>query len=394
MECPKCGHQQEATDKCASCGVYFAKLQSPPAVTQSTRAERPREESASSGLGAGALVITALVTAAIVVAFMRGREKPATDAQAVAAQPEIAIQEQELDETSGQAESMPESSEPGSDQPQSDGPADSESPLEAARDATVLIETSWGLGSGFIIDEECHVITNRHVVETDGRRMADKVAREPEARMAMTEAREQLRRAIIAAEQRLRALRNEPAANLQRFELERKIAEMRRQYADPSTYLKKNIVTTVDKAGRAGFTAKLHDGTVYESLYAEFADDLDLALFKLPAERCEHIPAGRSRDLAFGQRLFTIGNPSGLAYTLTSGVFSGERLNGEIRLLQTDAPINPGNSGGPLLTEDGRVIGVNTMVMRDTQGIGFALPIEAVFDSFPELDAARPETGQ
>jgi serine protease Do len=63
-------------------------------------------------------------------------------------------------------------------------------------------------------------------------------------------------------------------------------------------------------------------------------------------------------------------------------------------LLQTDTPINPGNSGGPLLTEDGRVIGVNTLVMRNTQGIGFALPIEAVFDSFPELDAARPEAAR
>ena len=46
-------------------------------------------------------------------------------------------------------------------------------PLEAARDATVIIETSWGMGSGFIIDEQCHVVTNRHVVETDGDRVAD-----------------------------------------------------------------------------------------------------------------------------------------------------------------------------------------------------------------------------
>jgi serine protease Do len=390
MECPKCGHQQEATDKCASCGVYFAKLQSPPAVTQSTRSDGPRDTPASSGLGVGALVVTAFVTAAIVVGFMRGRDKPpapSKDSQA-AVQP---IEQQPVDEPSEQDESMPDPSEEAGVQAQS---ADAESPLEAARDATVLIETSWGLGSGFIIDEQCHVVTNRHVVETDGRRMADEAVREPEARVAMREAREQLRRAIIDAEQRLRALRNEPAANLQRFELERKIAEMRQQYADPSKYLKKSIVTTVDKAGRAGFTVKLHDGTRYDSLYAEFADDVDLALFKLPATYCSHIPSGRSKDLAFGQRLYTIGNPSGLAYTLTSGVFSGERLDGEMTLLQTDAPINPGNSGGPLLTEDGRVIGVNTLVMRNTQGIGFALPIEAVFDSFPELDAARPEAAR
>ena len=267
-------------------------------------------------------------------------------------------------------------------------------PLEAARDATVIIETSWGMGSGFIIDEQCHVVTNRHVVETDGDRVADGVVREPETQAAMAEARARLQYAIVAAQNRLRALSNEPAANSERAELERRIAEMRKQLEDPSQDLKKHIVNTVDESGRAGFSATLSDGTVYDSLDAEFADDYDLALFKLPANHCPHIPPGRSKDLAFGQRLYTIGNPSGLAFTLTSGVFSGERLDGETRYIQTDAPINPGNSGGPLITEDGRVIGVNTGILRNTQGIGFALPIEAVFESFPELDAARPEAAQ
>jgi S1-C subfamily serine protease len=267
-------------------------------------------------------------------------------------------------------------------------------PLEAARDATVIIETTWGAGSGFIIDEQCHVITNRHVIETDGNRVADSVVQRPEAQAELANAQEELRQEIHEAEQRLRYLRNEPASNSERAELERRIAIMRQQLADPSKYMKSYIANTVDKAARAGFTAKLADGTVYESLYAKFADDGDLALFRLPANYCPHIRPGRSKDLAFGQRLYTIGNPSGMAFTLTSGVFSGERLNGDMRLLQTDAPINPGNSGGPLITEDGRVIGVNTMVLRGTQGIGFALPIETVFDSFPELDGARSEAGE
>ena len=391
MECPKCRHQQEATDKCESCGVYFTKLQSRPAATQSARSAKSQETPTGSGIGAGALVITAVLTAVVVYGFVRGRDKhPTTDTQAVSDRTVIVVEGRPLVTDPIQTTSMPA---PASNQLPGE-PAASAKPLEAARDATVLIETSWGVGSGFIIDEQCHVITNRHVVETDGSRVADGVVREPGAQIAVQEARERLQRAIVEAEYRLRALRNEPATNLERAELERKIAEARKQLADPSMGLEKFIVNKVEKAGRAGFTATLPDGKRYESLYAKFADDLDLALFTLPANYCPHIPPGRSKDLAFGQRLYTLGNPSGMAYTLTSGVFSGERHDGDTRLIQTDAPINPGNSGGPLITEDGRVIGVNSMVLRDTQGIGFALPIEAVFDSFPELDAARSEAAQ
>lgn len=101
--------------------------------------------------------------------------------------------------------------------------------------------------------------------------------------------------------------------------------------------------------------------------------------------------AGSSKGLTLGERLYTIGNPSGLAYTVTSGVFSGERSNGEQRLLQTDAPINPGNSGGPLLQQDGKVVGINTLVLRGTQGIGFAIPIETAYAEFFELGGAGSE---
>ena len=85
-----------------------------------------------------------------------------------------------------------------------------------------------------------------------------------------------------------------------------------------------------------------------------------------------------------GDRVYTIGSPVGLRNTVTAGVFSGLRKREEDGnvLIQTDAPINPGNSGGPLIDERGYVRGVNTMILMNTEGIGFAIPIEKVFEDF------------
>jgi len=85
-----------------------------------------------------------------------------------------------------------------------------------------------------------------------------------------------------------------------------------------------------------------------------------------------------------GDKVYTIGSPVGLRHTVTAGIFSGYRqqeTNGQV-YLQTDAAINPGNSGGPLIDENGYARGVNTMILRDTEGIGFAIPIETVFEEF------------
>ncbi len=82
--------------------------------------------------------------------------------------------------------------------------------------------------------------------------------------------------------------------------------------------------------------------------------------------------------------MYTIGSPVGLRQTVTAGIFSGyrKREDNDQVYLQTDAAINPGNSGGPLIDEFGFVYGVNTMILRNTEGIGFAIPIETVFEEF------------
>jgi S1-C subfamily serine protease len=377
MECPKCGHAQDDTIKCESCGVYFAKLHPP----ETPRASAPRSGTGPaperSGLGVGALVVTALLTAAAVFALMRNHgTAPAGPASS---QPDVA---QRPPEPIPAAEST---SAPTGLAAQLNSAVPPRNAIEAARNATVFIKTGWGMGSGFILDEDCHVITNRHVVETDGARVASRVVEDPQVRARIASTQQQLQ-AQIYREQRLRrALTGQPGTNLEQLELDNHIEAMQRQLADLPGRLSENISEQVEGAGRNGFTVILADGTQYDALHADYADGHDLALFTLPASHCPHVTAGRSLGLALGERLYTIGNPSGLTYTVTSGVFSGHRGQGSQRLLQTDAPINPGNSGGPLVTENGRVVGINSMVMRGVQGIGFAIPIEAVYEEFSEL---------
>jgi S1-C subfamily serine protease len=249
----------------------------------------------------------------------------------------------------------------------------------------VFIRTGWGLGSGFIIDEDCHVITNRHVVETDGSRVASNVIADPQmqARMALTQ--QQLQEAISRDQLLRRQLAGRPGTNLEQLELDRRINTMQQDLANLPAKFSEVISKKVEGSGRDGFSATLVDGREFTSLHAQYASNVDLAIFQLPTTHCPHIPSGHSSNLEFGERLYTVGNPSGLAYTVTSGVFSGERGAGKERVLQTDAPINPGNSGGPLVTESGQVVGINTMVARGLQGIGFAIPIEAAYDEFFQL---------
>ena len=378
MDCPKCGHRQDDTVKCESCGVYFAKLQ-PRAAPTAPRAPRVQPES---GVGVGAIVITAVFTATLVIGFTRWRST--TPANVAPPKINTTVEGTTTGSSPHAAPTLPAS------RPLSFASTNRATPLEAARSATVLIKTGWSIGSGFIIDANCHVITNRHVVETDGARVANTLTQDPATKERLANARQQLLSSIDKEEDLRRALEGRPGTNLEQAELDRHIVQMRGELADLSSHLEQNISQRVEAAGRAGFTAVLVDGREFNSLHADLADAADLAVFQLPVAGCPYIPAGRSMELAVGQRLYSIGNPSGLTYSVTSGVFSGERLQGATRLLQTDAPINPGNSGGPLVTEEGRVIGINTMVLRGTQGIGFAIPIESALDGFPQLRGARP----
>jgi S1-C subfamily serine protease len=127
----------------------------------------------------------------------------------------------------------------------------------------------------------------------------------------------------------------------------------------------------------------------------------DLAVIKIDAPNLTAAVLGDSRNLQVGQKVYAIGNPFGLAGTMTRGIVSSIRPvkepNGAAidEAIQTDAAINPGNSGGPLMNAHGEVIGINTMILSSVgqnAGIGFAIPIntaKAVLNDLVTLGRVR-----
>ena len=109
--------------------------------------------------------------------------------------------------------------------------------------------------------------------------------------------------------------------------------------------------------------------------------EIDLAVLKIDAENLPALTFRDSDKLKQGQIVFALGSPLGLEDTLTVGFVSAtsRRLKPDhaASYIQTDAPINPGNSGGPLLDTDGKIAGINTMILSQSggsEGIGFAIP--------------------
>ncbi len=149
--------------------------------------------------------------------------------------------------------------------------------------------------------------------------------------------------------------------------------------------------------GASQAIVRLNDGRSYRATLvgASPAHDLAVLRIKVPFDRPPPVPVGSSADLKVGQKVFAIGNPFGLDYSLSSGLVSA--LDRSItdddgtsidHLIQTDAAINPGNSGGPLLDSAGRLIGINTAIYSPSgayAGIGFAVPVDTVNKVVPQL---------
>ncbi len=146
----------------------------------------------------------------------------------------------------------------------------------------------------------------------------------------------------------------------------------------------RHVLTNEHVVRRASrILVSLSDGREFEASLIGADPNNDLAVLRVETDQpLPWVEPGSSADLMVGEPVIAIGNPFGLSSTVTTGVISA--LDRSIRagersfhgFVQTDASINPGNSGGPLLNADGQLVGINTAIYQNAQGIGFAIPID------------------
>ena len=135
-------------------------------------------------------------------------------------------------------------------------------------------------------------------------------------------------------------------------------------------------------------------GETHSAYLVGYEEDKDIAVLGVTDAKFTPLTIADYKSLNTGDDVYAIGAPKSMAYTLTKGVISAkEREIGKYKYIQTDAAINEGNSGGPLLNNEGNVIGINTLKMSDSEGIGLAIPMTVVSDFLKSLNIELDEHG-
>jgi len=359
MQCPKCLKEQSSATQCDFCGIVFEKYQN--RVGEGRIHTPPPGEKSSKGYNVliGG-VIAGVIFIAVLIWFFASSKTRATHL-------------------------MPWKN---SNAPNSENKATTDSGsirnkllvsfppknvIEEARNATVYIETDWGTsGSGFFIDGNCHLVTNAHVVKVD----QDNLDRATQVRDEM--------KSRIAEENKYLKQQKESPEYYRNTVYRQSVEENEKLHqAHIDKYERVNeLLNNVGSGSPGQIKVTLVDGTELPVLSIQLSTKTDLALLTVGGSGSPYIKTYDTKKLVLSQKLYTVGNPQGLRFTVTSGIFSGWQDFNGIKVLQTDAAINPGNSGGPLLSEDGKVIGINSAILSSSQGIGFALPIDYVLEEF------------
>jgi S1-C subfamily serine protease len=267
-------------------------------------------------------------------------------------------------------------------------------PVSSESSAIVSVQTSWGKGTGFFIQENA-VITSRHVVESDP------------VKLAAWQKRVEHDRSILALEEEKLNSYQARLKNMDRGgskdELKLLISERKKHLADFRFRHEKDEQRLAEQQKAREHPALkiiLSDGSEQSASLMRVSREYDLALLISAPVRKRSVlkPAPRCSLLRAGDVVFvpddSVRSDAGLTTGISTGIFSGYRRVGvqNRMFLQIDGKISPDQSGGPVLDAAGYVRGVVTRAIRADKGAGFAVPVDKVFDEFAAVlaGAGRP----
>jgi len=387
MQCPSCGNKQTSNLECERCGIIFKKykLRQQRLTDEKTAQQERAQEKKNSLSGVVVGLLIGLTIAGGAFSYLgndskspvsqinsaaeysrqntvskQKRTEPVNRPKAVNNQP---LQQNDNDSLEGLAGQLNESY-----------PAHSD--IEKARNATVFIKTSWGSGSGFFVSDNGLIITNKHVLQMQEKELNALTANADKGAKLLTSERKR----IAYLRSKVSQIRDQEM----RQQVLEDIRTREQEYVKYQT-LHQQLLDKISDIETASPTDDVEviliDGSTWPVSSVTISDRHDLALVSINAFGSPYLTVSSGpRDQ--GQKVYTVGNPHGLRHTVTAGIISGYRRYNDEPFIQTDAPINPGNSGGPLVDETGKVLGVNTMIIRDTEGIGFAIPMKSVLEEF------------
>lgn len=285
--------------------------------------------------------------------------------------------------------------------------------IETAVTATVAIESSIGFGSGFFISETGFILTNKHVLQftDDQEKQVAGTFNEAESKIRDIEEKlkkeaEHLQKTKRDMEERKALIDAQPNSTGKEINRNRYLSDMQSTLVWEENYLKRKKEIEQRKkelwdkktsykrdasvaALSQSFTIYLANNTKLNAYLVKRSETHDLALLKIDGYITPFLAPVLFDILAKGDPVYAIGNPVKLRNSVASGTFSG--FEGDFA--KTDARIYPGNSGGPLVTKDGKVIGVNTFkeITHKFEGLGFAVTIERAQAEFAAFLPQRKE---
>ncbi len=279
-----------------------------------------------------------------------------------------------------------------------------QSEIEKASLSTVTIKTTMGLGSGFFITETGYILTNKHVLRGDENQIkkqeefiarVDNAIDADEATMAEEENRlrrmrsdlEEYRASIermTSSNAQIIAMQNYRNQSAQYDFYEAQLRKRKSEFEEKKAKYRQEKWEFTQKTRTAKndrqFIVILKDQTELEANLVSVSSDHDLALLKIDGCKSPRLQSGAPKQILQGMGVYAIGSPLGLGDSVCSGIISGYDQD----YIRTDAKIYPGNSGGPLITADGRVIGINTLklITHKFEGMGFAIRVQKAFQEF------------